>query len=110
MAVNADKLKLYINFRKTDWTEAEDNLMSMLLDFAGDKILSTRYPFGYPDGTEVPKQYETLQLRIAAEMFSRIGAFGETEHMENGIYRYWTDDDVASAMLEEIVPSVGVFG
>lgn len=104
-----DKLKLYINYRKTDWTEEEEGLLVMLLEFAADKILSTRYPFGYEEGTEVPSQYRTLQIRIAAELFSRVGAFGETEHMENGIYRYWTDDDVAKAMLQEVVPCVGVF-
>ena len=107
--VSVDKLKLYINYRKKDWSEDEDNLLAMLLDFAADKILSTKYPFGYAEGTEVPSQYQTLQMRIAAQMFSRIGAFGETEHQENGIYRYWTDDDVAKAMLAEVVPSVGVF-
>ena len=109
MAVGVDKLKLYINYRKTEWTEAEENLLSMLLDFSADKILSVKYPFGYAEGTEVPRQYESLQLRIAAELFARIGAFGETEHMENGIYRYWTTDDVAQAMLSEVVPSAGVF-
>ena len=101
-------LKLYINYRKEDWTEAETELLGLLLDFSAEKILNTKYPFGYEEGTSVPRRYDRLQVRVAAELFSRIGAFGEAEHDENGIRRLWDTDDVAQGMLTEVMPSAGV--
>lgn len=54
-------------------TDEDYPLFDLLLDFAKDKIFSQGYPFGNrPD--ELPSQYQSLQIRIAAELYNHIGA------------------------------------
>lgn len=46
-------------------TDEDYPLFDLLLDFAKDKIFAQGYPFGNrPD--ELPSQYQSLQIRIAA--------------------------------------------
>ena len=79
----------------------------MLLQFAGQKILNQRYPYD-DTKTEVPARFLQLQLRIAIELYAKMGAEGQTTHNENGINRAWESADVAQGLLSEIVPVVGV--
>ncbi len=49
-------------------TDEDYPLFDLLLDFAKDKIFAQGYPFGNrPD--ELPSQYQSLQVRIAAELY-----------------------------------------
>jgi len=66
-------------------------------------ILNKMYPFGYPDGTEVPARYEQLQIKLAVELFNQRGAEGQSSHSENGTTRMWG----ASKILAQIVPHCG---
>lgn len=66
-------------------------------------ILNKMYPFGYPDGTEVPARYEQLQIKLAVELYNQRGAEGQTSHSENGTTRMWG----ASKILAQIVPHCG---
>lgn len=66
-------------------------------------ILNKMYPFGYPDGTEVPARYEQLQIKLAVELFNQRGAEGQSSHSENGATRMWG----ASKILAQIVPHCG---
>lgn len=67
-----------------------------------------------PERTEIQQQtyveprYENLQLRIAEDMYNRIGASGQLSHSENGISRSWGSEWVSEELLQEIVPCVGV--
>lgn len=83
---------------------ASDGLLSELIAQAGAIVLNRRFPFGYPDGTEVPHQYERIQLSIALELFSKMGAEGETSHNENGISRTYEAGDVSPSLLKQIMP------
>ena len=76
------------------------------VDISGEIILNKRYPFGYPDGTEVPTKYENMQCQIAVCLWNQKGAEGQSEHSENGINRTWADI-TASPFLKYIVPVVG---
>lgn len=90
-------------------TEEDYALLALLLDFAKDKILAQGYPFGnYPD--KLPARYQSLQIRIAAELYNHIGANGQTSYTNNGITRVWESSDVAQSLLNEVVPRVGVIG
>lgn len=93
-----------------EWTESEENQLSVLLQFSGQKILNQRYPFSDEVPSEVPGRYRTLQVRIAAELYSKIGAEGQTTHSENGISRAWESADVAQGLLSEVIPYLGVVG
>ena len=86
---------------------AEDNLLSTLLTLSEGIVLNRRYPFGIPEGATVPTQYEHIQLRVAVELFSKMGAEGQTAHSENGISRTYASADVSPALLYRIVPVVG---
>ncbi len=84
-----------------------DEILSAYLMLAGKKILSRAYP--YDDTiTNVPYQYEALQLEIAAYLINKRGAEGQTAHSENGISRTYENADVPSSMLKSITPHCGV--
>lgn len=86
---------------------AEDALLSSLLTLSEGIVLNRRYPFGIPEGATVPTQYEHIQLAVAVELFSKMGAEGQVAHSENGISRTYASADVSPALLHRIVPVVG---
>ena len=86
---------------------AEEELLNALLSHSEGIVLNRRYPFGIPEGATVPPQYEHIQLRVAVELFSKMGAEGQTAHSENGISRTYASADVSPALLYRIVPVVG---
>ena len=88
--------------------ETNDTLILDLLNSAGKAIVTRRYPYG--DGTEtVPDRYADLQLRIAIDLYDRMGAEGQLSHSENGVSRSWADASVSQDLLKEVVPMVGSF-
>ena len=86
---------------------ASQDLLLLLVKQAEAIVLNRRYPFGVPDGATVPVQYEYTQIRIAVELFSKMGAEGETSHSENGINRTYASADITPALLKQIVPLCG---
>ena len=86
---------------------ASTELLSFLLDQAEGIVLNQRYPFGPPDGAVMPAAYEHVQLQIAVELFSKMGAEGQTGHNENGVSRTWEAGDVSPSLLRRIVPVAG---
>ena len=86
---------------------ASYELLSFLLEQAEGIVLNRRYPFGPPEGAVVPAAYEHIQLQIAVELFSKMGAEGQTDHNENGVSRKWEAGDVSPSLLRRIVPMVG---
>lgn len=94
--------------------ETNDDLLTDMLDSAKSIILSRRYPVSeYPVDTDgVPvleSRFLDLQIRIAVELYSKLGAEGQITHNENGISRsYETGGGVSDSLLREITPMVGV--
>lgn len=84
-----------------------DDLLSELLEQAGAIVLNRRYPFGYPDGMEVPNQYARIQVAVALELYAKRGAEAQTMHSENGISRTYEAGDVSPSLLRQIVPMCG---
>ena len=87
--------------------EADDGLLSLLLSQAAGIVLNRRYPFGQPEGAKVPAVYEHIQLQIALELYSKMGAEGQTAHSENGISRTYEAADVSPSLLARIIPLCG---
>ena len=83
------------------------DLLAYLLDQAGGIVLNRRYPFGVPEEATVPAAYEHIQLQIAVELFSKMGAEGQTVHNENGVYRTYEAADVSPSLLKRIIPLIG---
>ena len=86
---------------------AESELLSILIEQAEGIVLNRRYPLGSPEGATVPTQYEHIQLQIAVELFSKMGAEGQTAHGENGISRSYESADISPSLLKRIVPICG---
>lgn len=86
----------------------ETDLLKELLDSAETAIMTRRFPFGYDDDAEFPDRYRDLQIRIAMDMYNRIGAEGQMSHSENGVQRTYESSWISESLLSEIVPIVGV--
>lgn len=86
---------------------ADERLLSLLLSQAEGIVLNRRYPFGPPEGATVDTRYEHIQLQIAVELFSKMGAEGQTAHSENGINRTYETADVSASLLKRIIPICG---
>lgn len=86
---------------------AGDELLTVLIEQAEAIVLNKRYPFGLPESAVVPAMYEHIQLQIAVELFSKMGAEGQTAHKENGIDRTFESADVSPSLLKRIVPVCG---
>lgn len=86
---------------------ANSELLSVLIEQAEGIVLNRRYPFGVPEGATVPTMYEHIQLQIAVELFSKMGAEGQTGHSENGISRTYESADVSPSLIRRIIPVCG---
>ena len=86
---------------------ASDDLLTHLIGQAEGFVLARRYPFGVPEGANVPAMYETIQLQIAVELFSKMGAEGQLSHNENGVYRSYESGEVSSSLMKRITPLCG---
>jgi hypothetical protein len=86
---------------------ATDSLLLYLLEQAEGIILNKRYPFGAPEGAELSVFHQHIQIRMAVELFNKMGAEGQTAHDENGIKRTWAAGDVSPSLLKTIVPVCG---
>jgi hypothetical protein len=84
-----------------------DELLETLIEVAEGYVLNRRYPFGAPEGATVDIKYEYVQLKIAIELYSKMGAEGQTAHNENGINRTFENADVSKSLLRQIIPIVG---
>ena len=102
---NAEKLARFEVLISPD--TASEELLSFLLEQSEGIVLNRRYPFGVPEGAVVPVAYEHIQLQIAVELFSKMGAEGQTDHSENGVARKWESGDISQSLLKRIVPIVG---
>ena len=102
---NEEKIERLAVLISPDKADAE--LLSTLVEQAEGIVLNRRYPFGIPEGAVVPTAYEHIQLQIAVELFSKMGAEGQTGHGENGITRSYESADVSPSLLRRIIPFCG---
>ena len=86
---------------------ASIDVLSFLLEQAEGIVLNQRFPFGVPENASLPVAYEHIQIQIAVELFSKMGAEGQTGHSENGVSRLWESGDVSQSLLKRIVPVAG---
>lgn len=86
---------------------ASDELLLYLLEQSEGIILNRRYPFGAPEGATLSPMHEQIQLRVAVELFSKMGAEGQLAHTENGVSRTWEAADISPSLLRTIVPVCG---
>ena len=74
-----------------------------LLETAAAAINARRYPFeDFP--AELASRYLDLQLRIAADLYAKAGAAGETSPSENGASRASSNAGVSEELLSGVTP------
>lgn len=101
--------------------EPDEGVLEEMLESAKNIILGLRFPFGnWPTKTVedeygrleetsvLEPRYLDLQIRIAEDMYNRIGASGQISHSENGVSRSWGSEWVSSQLLHEVTPMCGV--
>ena len=86
---------------------ATDELLLYLLEQSEGICLNRRYPFGSPEGATLSALHEQIQLRVAVEIFSKMGADGQTQHSENSTMRVWEAGDISPSLLRQIIPICG---
>lgn len=107
-----DTEKLSMLMVQVDEVEASQSLLLTYLTMAEDIILNRLYPFmeQMEEDPVLPRKYHMLQVRIAAVLFNKRGAEGQTTHDENGVKRVYSAADVPDELLSEITPFVGRIG
>lgn len=99
------KVAMLRTMLEADENDTSDDLLSLYLTLAGDKILNRMYQFEESyEGIEVPDKYLSVQLKVAHYMLNKRGAEGQIQHIENGIHRNYGAADIPDGMLNEIVP------
>lgn len=89
--------------------EADENVLNDCLESAKNAILARRYPFSeWPES--LPIQFADLQVRIALDLYNKIGAEGQMSHSENGVSRTYESSWISEQLLQEVTPLVGVPG
>lgn len=83
--------------------ESEDALLLMYLTDAERAILNHLYPMD-DEAHTLPNRYESRQVEIAAYLYNKRGAEGETSHNENGISRSYESGWIPDSMLSDIIP------
>jgi hypothetical protein len=83
--------------------EEDEELLSVCLEIAKEAVLNKLYPYG-AEGKEVPARYANLTVSIAQYVYDKIGASGQTVHLENGIHRHYESAYIPPSMLREITP------
>lgn len=81
----------------------DTTLLSAYIEDAGQAIINKAYPF--LTGIEtVPPKYQRLQVEIAVYLANKMGAEGQTQHIENGIHRTYESASIPNSMLKAVIP------
>jgi len=81
-------------------TEATEEVVSLYLQMALQKMVDRLYPFD-DTKTSIPERYQMTQCELAVRLFLRRGGEGEKAHNENGINRTYgsvDDEDILSRL------------
>lgn len=91
--------------------DSDDETLLAFLEFTRDEILSWEWKnYGsIPDDiSDVPREYEGIQLNAVMIGFSQIGGEGETQHSENGVSRQFDYSSCLDYIHKNIIPFAGV--
>lgn len=84
-----------------------DSTLGVFLSFTKSEILNWMYHLvgGIPtDVTNVPTQYETVQIMACVAGFNQMGAENQTSHHENGYIRDFKWSDAVQYIHENVLP------
>lgn len=78
--------------------EGKDELLTFLLEEASEIICEIR------NSNKVENKYLGTQIRIAVELYNKMGAEGQLTHDENGLKRSYERGDVSISLIRKITP------
>lgn len=87
----------------------EDELLTLLLQIAEQRIMRACYPYASDDeisNLKFPTKYTFLKLDVSVRLYNERGAEGETSHSENGVVRSY--ENIDNFILKNIVPFCAV--
>lgn len=87
----------------------EDNSQDeLLLDLLNDAKLTI---CNIRNANDVEPQYYGVQVKMAVELYNRMGAEGQISHAENGISRIYEKGSISHTLLNQITPvAMGISG
>lgn len=104
--IKSDKIAMLRTLLGND-EAATPEVLDALLAFAQGEILSWMYR-SYPaipdEVTDVPREYEMIQIHAALIGFNQSGAEGQTAHGENGITRQFAYSDMVAFIHKNVTP------
>lgn len=90
-----------------DDVSVSDASVTSYLSLAETKILARLYPYRDFSMETVPAKYHMTQCELAARLWNRRGAEGQSSHGENGINRAYGSVDDAD-ILDRVISYCGV--
>lgn len=89
---------------------ATEDVLTAYLALAKSEILAWRYSLSplYREITELPAEYETVQIFAVVAGFTQRGAEGQSAHSENGISRTFSHADMIHYIHANVQPICGV--
>lgn len=88
--------------------ETDRELLDEVIAEAKEIYVACRWPNQRNRPVEPEPEAEGLVLRMAIDIYNKIGAEGQRGHSENGISRSYSGDWVSHDLLAQIVPICGV--
>lgn len=97
--MNQQLVKLKRRLDKSDTDDMVlDNLLSDLLEDTGNIICDIR------NSNIVEPKYLGIQVRMAVELYNKMGAEGQLSHNEQGLSRSYSNSDISGELLNQITP------
>ena len=84
-----------------------DEKLMTYLSIATEEILAWRYHLigGVPEEvTDIPVEYEPTQIYAVIAGYTHAGAEGEHLHLENGVHRHFSYDDMLGYIRDNVLP------
>lgn len=76
----------------------QDTVLNFCLDCAKNIICDIR------NSDNVEPKYQLIQIKIAVEIYNKMGAEGQVSHSENGISRGYEVGDISLSLISQITP------
>ena len=103
-----EKLIMVKNLLGLQDDDSEDEKISAFLESAKREIISWRFSYAGNMPSDVPEEYEMIQVWAVVNGYSQIGAEGQATHSENGISRTFNYPDMVHHIRRSVVHKVGV--
>lgn len=101
-----NQIKLMLGF----YDAADDPVLEVYLKQAAHEIAAWRFGHDAEDeGTEVPFEYEIVQINAVVAGYSIRGAEGQSRHNENGIDRVFVYEDMVRYIHAHVPQYVRIY-